>query len=122
MVKTLAFFIALVIGASLAAPAAQAQNADFRLFNQTGFEINQIYISPSNSRNWGRDRLGDETLPNGRYWTLRFPNAQSQCVQDMKVVFSDGDEIVYERLNLCTFSRLTLRYNRSNRRVWYETE
>ena len=121
--KILALVMAVFFGAALiTTPAAAQSNADFRLFNQTGYEIEKLYVSPSASRNWGPDRLGNDTLPNGRYWTLRFPNAQAQCMQDMKVVFADGDEITYERLNLCSFARLTLRYNRKTKRVWYETE
>ena len=38
--------------------AALAGDADFTLVNRTGYDISEVYISPANKNNWGRDRLG----------------------------------------------------------------
>ena len=96
---------------------ALAGDADFTLVNGTGYTIREVYISPANRDAWGRDRLGDGDLPNGRSKLFKFSD-KANCVQDIKVVFDDSDvEVTWEDLDLCEINKLTLKYNRAARTV-----
>ncbi len=44
----------------------QYQGGVFLTFeNDTGYTVDQLYMSPHRSDQWGRDLLGDTTLGNG---------------------------------------------------------
>jgi hypothetical protein len=106
------------ISLSLASLPALAGDADFTLVNGTGYSIREVYISPANRNAWGRDRLGDSQLDNGRSKLFVFSDS-ANCVQDIKVVFDlDSDaEVTWEDIDLCQVNKLTLRYNRATKTV-----
>jgi hypothetical protein len=108
--------IAALLGAPLAlgpTGGAQAQGQqDFALVNRTGYQINEVYVGPSTSRSWGRDLLGAEVLPHGRQLNINFPARTSECQWDIKVVYDDGDQAEFARVNLCRTSTVTLFWNR----------
>jgi hypothetical protein len=86
---------------------------DFELVNKTGYEINEVYISPSKKGSWEEDILGDETLEEGDSRTIRFHNSGNTCIWDLKVVYEEDDSTaVWENLDLCKVSKITIRYNR----------
>lgn len=102
---------------SLTAIPAFAGDADFTLVNGTGYTIREVYISPANKDAWGKDRLGDGDLPNGRSKLFKFSD-KANCVQDIKVVFDAGDaEVTWEDIDLCEVDKLTLKYNRADKSV-----
>lgn len=96
---------------------ALAGDADFTMVNATGIDIAEVYISPANKNAWGNDRLGRNTLDNGKSKLFTFTD-RAACVNDIKVVFDDNaGEAVWEDLDLCEINKLTLRYNRSTKTV-----
>lgn len=102
--------------------AVRAGDADFTMVNSTGIDIAEVYISPANKNAWGRDRLGRNTLDNGKSKLFTFTD-RAACVNDIKVVFDDDTpDAIWEDLDLCKINKLTLRYNRSTRRVTAVTE
>lgn len=107
-------FAALGLALAVGLPAAaQAQGRlDFALANRTGYEIKEVYVGPTSSSSWGRDVLGQDTLPNGRSVDIRFNRSASTCQWDLKVVYTDGDETEWRNVNLCSISRITLHWNR----------
>lgn len=112
---------AVAVALTLSSFAASA-NADFILVNRTGFDLREIYISPTKKNSWGRDRLGDNLLENGKARKFVFADTAS-CVQDLRVVFDDdASEAVWEKFNLCELEKITLKYNRKSREVFAETE
>jgi hypothetical protein len=119
-------FLAALAAAPLAlgfAGAAEAQGRqDFTLVNRTGYQINEIYVGPSSSPNWGRDLLGSNVLPNGRTFDIRFPGNSRECLWDIKVVYDDGDVSQFMRANLCNISRITLFWNRQQGQTRFVTE
>lgn len=77
---------------ALAAPQAGAQpapNASFHLVNRSGETITEIYATPRSRPNWGRDRLGDRSLPPGQSFPVRLP-ADGTCSYDIRVVYATG--------------------------------
>ena len=114
---SMAFVLVLATGfASLGAIAAQRGDADFTMTNRTGLTIEEIYVSAVNRNAWGRDRLGDGVLENGRSRQLRFGD-NAACQQDIKIVFDNKDEVVWNNVNLCELEKITLRYDKANRRI-----
>lgn len=56
--------IAIILGACalfLAAPAI-AGDQNFTLFNKTGNDIAEVYVSPASAKAWGDDVMEDEVL------------------------------------------------------------
>jgi hypothetical protein len=111
----------LLAGAVFSGGAAWAADADFKLVNRTGYEISEIYISPTQRKQWGRDRMGEHVLKNNFSKVFRFGDTRN-CRQDIRVVFSDGDTVEWDDINLCRLSQVTLRYNRKKGEVWADTE
>ena len=94
---------AAAIGLLALGGAARAGQQDFALNNTSGYEIATVEVSPSTSRNWGRDILGDNTLPSGRSLNITFNNATKACKFDVRVTWTDGDQGVLENVNLARF-------------------
>lgn len=104
------------------AGSAAAANADFVLVNRTGYDINEVYISPSHRKNWGQDRLGEWQLQQNYSRKFKFGDTRN-CKQDIKVVFTDDEsEVVWSEINLCEVNKVTLRYNRRTKEVSADLE
>jgi hypothetical protein len=111
-----------VLGTIALANVAMAADADFTLVNKTGYDINEVFISPTKMDNWGKDRLGRNQLSNSESRKFKFGDTK-HCVQDIKVVFTDdSSEVEWESLNLCELNKITLKYNRKTGDVSAETE
>lgn len=102
--------------------AAFAGDADFTLVNKTGYTLREVYVSPSHKDAWGKDRMGEGYLDNGKSRLFKFSD-KSACKQDLKVVFDDdGSEVIWEEFDLCEVSKITLKYSRKTREVSADTE
>lgn len=95
-------------GVWLAHPrAAQAQargNADFWFLNETGMQVDRIYVSPHTQADWGEDVLGeDAVLPNGVGVLITFPSHyHASCTLDFKLIFHDNSTQTYPNgFNTC---------------------
>ncbi|MCC7427477.1 MAG: trypsin-like peptidase domain-containing protein [Alphaproteobacteria bacterium] len=115
--------LALAIGLAVssmaaAAPEALAQGkpgsqpiqsrqriADFYLVNQSPMQVNEIYVSPVEDRNWGQDRLGRNVLPSGQRFLIRLPR-DGRCVYDIRVVYGDGQAEERRRQDLCQVEQM----------------
>lgn len=92
-----------------ASSSAQGKQ-DFTLHNETGVEIDQLYVSPSDKNDWEEDILGRDTLPSGQSLEITFSPEEKAAKWDLKVVDKQGNSIVWEDLNLIEISEVTLRY------------
>lgn len=109
----LAFGFTLV--ALFAAAPSQAQEAkqDFKLVNKTGYELKELYVSPSKAADWQEDVLGQATLADGGAVEIKFHRANTTCKWDLKVVYSvDLSSAVWSDIDLCTIERITIKYNK----------
>ena len=104
--RLLALITALVFPA-----AAQALDLDFELVNGTGWAIKEIYISPATVNDWEENILS-EPMADGTGGKVTFsPDADAEK-WDMKIVWVDeGEDVVWQALDLSKISKLTLRYN-----------
>ena len=87
-----------------------AGDQDFVLFNRTGYDIDEVYVALPNQKDWGEDIMESDTLDNGQKVTIQFSHKEKECNWDMRIVFSDGEEAIWEDFDLCTVSEITLRY------------
>ena len=85
------FFIALLAGSGWAFAATVT------LVNLSGFDIYNLYLSPSNDENWGPDQLGEWVLEDGQQYTLKM-----QCgTYDVQLIDEDGDTCTLNELYMC---------------------
>lgn len=89
---------------------AQNRQLDFELLNRTGLIIAELYVSPTSDDEWGEDVLGRDILRHGETVEIQFSRKERECFWDMRIVDEDDDEVVWEKLNLCEASHITLRY------------
>jgi hypothetical protein len=105
-------------GGGTAPPATSAPTAprpastSFELVNATGAAISELYVSPTKSKTWGKDILGNHTIENGEAWKITVPQSKGRCNQDLKIVFADDSDAVWENFDLCDLARITLTYDR----------
>lgn len=105
--------IATILGACallLAAPAI-AGDQDFTLFNKTGYDIAEVYVSPADAKAWGDDVMEDEVLEDTASVPITFNAKNSVCHYDLKVIFTDGDEAQWTNFDLCTISKIQIFWN-----------
>jgi hypothetical protein len=113
--KSMSFAAALVFCAFGMGAAAQAEEGkqDFRLINKTGYELKELYVSPSKSDDWQDDVLGQATLDDGQYADIHFHRSAKPCHWDLKVVYTvDSSSAVWTDIDLCTVEKITIRYDK----------
>ena len=98
--------IATVLAASLATPSL-ALDRRVTIINNTGFTITNFYGSNKGTNSWEEDILGQSTLPSGSQVTINFNDGSGYCKFDFKAVFSDGDVLVRENVNICEIATFT---------------
>lgn len=103
--------LGLVAAVMLCGVIAQAQGKqDFVLVNSTGLIIAELYVSPNDEDEWGEDILGKDVLNNGEKAEIVFSRSEKTCSWDLKIVDEDDDEVVWEKIDLCKASHITLKY------------
>lgn len=92
----------------LAAPAGAqtAPNPSFNLLNRSQTAINEIYATPKGRTTWGRDRLGDRSLPPGGSFPVRLP-ADGSCAYDIRVVYEGGRAEERRDIDTCAIDSVT---------------
>lgn len=93
-----------------ASAAADSAAQDFTLVNETGVEIDKVFISPHDKDDWEEDVLGKDTLPSGQSVDIKFHRDETAAEWDLKVEDKQGNAITWENLNLLKISKLTLHY------------
>ncbi len=89
-----------------AAPAsAPAPNTAFWLINRAGEAIFRIYVSSTESKDWGSDWLGQGTLSTGERHKLE-PSADQGCLFDVRVEYRAGKSEEKRNQNFCELSEL----------------
>ena len=88
-------------------------NLDFTLVNDTGYEINQVFLSPHRSDDWGNDVLGKGVrLPDGESTGITFRRRHAEHADnwDLKILFNDGEHRFWRNFDLRTISEITIHY------------
>lgn len=123
MMKNLLVVLALVGFICLPAISSEAKNVnqnikvtvgdqDFTLINSTGVEINALYVTPHNAKEWGEDILGIDTLPDSEDILIRFPSKTKSKYWDLRIEDEDGAYLEWDNLNLLKISTVELLYRK----------
>ena len=105
MLKTAMLSMTMVVAT---AGLAFASDADFKLKNKTGYQIDEVYVSPHSHNTWGRDRMGDDALADGESVNIKFPHGGSACNFDIKVKYHDEDTAEWGDVDLCQYEAISL--------------
>ena len=89
--------------------AATPDRLDFELHNMTGYQIEQVYVSPNNKNDWEEDVLGEGVLENGESVDITF-DRQKQDYWDLKVVFKGGKESIWYKFDLAQITDITISF------------
>lgn len=111
--------IALVITASA---SARPGKQDFILHNQTGVEINSLFVSPHDSNAWEQDVLGQETLASGDSVKVLFDDREKKGRWDLKITDKDGNSLEWTDLNLVEISEITLHWDAKKSKGWADVK
>jgi hypothetical protein len=110
--RTLASVAAVAAVMLLTPTLASAAPQDFELVNDTGYELKNLYISPTTENEWGDDVLGQDVLQNGQTVKIHFPEGRGEgCEWDLKVTYSDDTSHEWGKVNLCSISTVTIKYD-----------
>ena len=93
--------------------AANAGVQDFTLVNETGVTIHGFYCSTVNTNKWEEDILCQDVLENGQSVEVKFHAAEDECKWDLMVHDSDGNQLMWEDIDLCNISKITLKWDGS---------
>ena len=77
--------IAALCLSGMLATSAFANDADFKMVNKTGYQIDSVYVSRASSDDWGKDIMGKDSLGDGESVNITFPHGGSACKFDIKV-------------------------------------
>ena len=82
-------------------PAASAQGRqDFTLVNKTGVAINELFIGPNSSDDWGDDILGTDTLASGDSTDIVFDPKTKAARWDIQLIDENGKKHTKYDINL----------------------
>jgi len=87
-----------------------AGEQDFTVVNNTGVEINALYVSPADKKDWGEDILGKDTLPAGESTEIEFDDDEDAEKWDLRIEDKQGNSIEWADLDLTEISKVTLNY------------
>jgi len=109
--------LTLLLAATLVTPfmgAAHASDADFKLRNKTGYQIDEVYVSPHSSKNWGKDIMGRDALADDEAVNITFPHGGNACHFDIKVKYHDNDTAEWSDIDLCQYEAVSLFWDAKN--------
>lgn len=89
--------------------AASQNKQDFTLHNETGQEIKEVYVSPTEADEWEEDILGVDTLAADDSVDISFTR-RHEDMWDIKVVFRSGKSSVWTKLNLSKITDVTISF------------
>lgn len=108
MKKALFIFIA-IIGLVFLSQSANAQNQNFSITNNTGMILVDVFISPSNSDNWGSDVIPKDMILDGETFDFTFTGVDPEhCSWDILFTADDGNKYYMRGVDLCSITTITL--------------
>jgi hypothetical protein len=112
MSRTLARFGAapaiVVLLVALWALPAFADPRDFTVVNNTSIVLTNVYVSASDTSNWGKDIMGRDVLNPTETVDVNFSDYDgSTCLYDVKVTGQQGQTGLLYKVDLCSTNTVT---------------
>jgi hypothetical protein len=96
----------------LFAQSALADPRDFTLKNNSSVDISFVYVSPTDTNDWGDDVMGSDLLPAGQSVDISFRKFDGvSCNYDVKVMGAQGQEGYLYKVDLCHIDTVTFSDN-----------
>jgi hypothetical protein len=97
----------MMVGVSVT--TAFADPREFELVNNTGLDISEVYVGPSNEVDWGDNIIPEgKILPHGNAVPIAFQRfVEGDCLYGVKVVTVNGQEGELNQVNLCETTTVT---------------
>ena len=110
MKKHILLLVALVFAATT---WTQAQTVlDFKLVNNTGEDFYAVYLTETNTQDWGEDILPADIVEDGDIIAIKFEYVgdETLCIWDLMLTHDESEEeyIYINEIDLCEVSVLTL--------------
>ncbi|MCL1827656.1 MAG: serine protease, partial [Candidatus Cloacimonetes bacterium] len=80
--------------------ANNTTSTPIKIYNNTGYTIYYVYISPSSSDQWGSDLLATKVILDERVFTATIPNYSALTLYDVRVIDSDNDSYTKRNIRL----------------------
>lgn len=103
-----AFVVSLL--SFLVVSTAFSDGKQFTLHNQTGKEIKEVYIGPTNSERFGEDVTGGKKIASGSSLQVTLHSGAPGNQWDVRIVFDDDSSASLPSLDLSTIRELTVTY------------
>lgn len=110
MKQSLPFLAAAFAGLIAFAPAAQAEDLEFTLTNDTSAVIMFFHASPTGVDEWEDDVLGSEVIGPGESVSVTIADGRDVCEYDMRFEFDEesGLEVLEDTQDLCALGAYTV--------------
>lgn len=111
MKKLSGLVVALLVMLVSLMSSAQAQAGEdryVRVFNDTGYVVEYIYLSHSSRSGWGTDRLGSQVLLSGYNIRVYPADGTQRCIYDLRAELADGRSAERREVDICGGRNWTL--------------
>jgi hypothetical protein len=89
-----------------------AQELGFYIVNNTGVTLNNIYVSPAESNNWGNDILPNDMFDDQSSVMVYIPaDYGSTCLFDIKITDIPGNAVIFTNVDACKLHTLTIHWD-----------
>jgi hypothetical protein len=94
--------------AALWAIPALADPRDFTVVNSTSLVLTHVFVSPSDTTDWGDDIMGRDVLNPSETVNVTFAKFDgNSCLYDVKVFGQSGETGVLYKVDLCSTTTVT---------------
>src|ERR1044072_5772363 len=91
---------------------SSAQALYFFVTNNTGVTLNNVYVTPSETTNWGNDILPQSLFENKTSIRVDIPaDYGATCSFDMKITDLDGNAVIFKGMDACKLHTLTINWD-----------
>jgi hypothetical protein len=104
------FLFVIVAGLFLfSAKNSSAQALTYQVVNNTGVTLVDVYVTPSETNNWGNDILPNDLFENGSTITVTIPaDYGTTCMFDMKITDAAGGHVTFTGIDACKLVKLQI--------------
>jgi len=109
MKKILLVVAFLAVSFMFAETSSNSQALYFFVTNNTGLTLNNIYVTPAETTNWGNDILPNDLFEASTSVRVDIPSDYgTTCLFDMKITDLEGSYITFTGMDACKLHTLIL--------------
>lgn len=81
----------------------------FFIENRTGFTLNEVNVTPSETSSWGSDILPNDLFYNNTKVEVNIPATYGEsCLFDLRITDLEGGSVIYYALDACKLLTITI--------------